>query len=127
MDALRQVKRLLSDLPFEDQEKLHAFLGQLLRPAEVEHAPHVATIRTREATVIYRSESVRCGKPRCACREGKLHGPYVYKYWREGGRVRKKYVGKGATPPRAASPAAPARGSSGPSSGGPTPPRRAGR
>ena len=127
MDALRQVKRLLSDLPFEDQEKLHAFLGQLLKPAEVERAPVDATLRTREAVFWYRSEAVRCGKATCACREGKLHGPYVYKYWREGGRLRKKYVGKGVTPPRAAPPAAPARGSTGPSSGGPTTPGRAGR
>ncbi|HWH07588.1 MAG TPA: hypothetical protein VNX21_00215 [Candidatus Thermoplasmatota archaeon] len=126
MDALRQVKRLLSDLPVEDQERLHAFLGQLLAPAQVERAPVDATVRTREAVFWYRSEGVRCGKARCACREGKLHRPYVYKYWREGGRLRKAYVGKGVTPPPAAPPAGPARGSSGPSSGGPTPRRRAG-
>lgn len=101
MDALRQVKRLLSDLPFEDQEKLHVFLGQLLRPAQVERGPHVATVRTREAVFTYRSERVRCGKAACACREGRLHGPYVYKYWREGGRLRKAYVGK-APPAEAA-------------------------
>ncbi len=38
-----------------------------------------------------RSEWVRCGK-RCG---GCPHGPYWYAYWREEGRVRKRYVGKG--------------------------------
>jgi len=38
----------------------------------------------------YRYEWVRCGK-RCA---GCPHGPYVYAYWREGGKLRKRYIGK---------------------------------
>lgn len=49
--------------------------------------------------VSYRSEEVSCGKPGCTkC----PHGPYWYAYWREGGRVRSRYIGKnlpqGATP-----------------------------
>lgn len=35
---------------------------------------------------------VRCGKPTCACRTGKLHGPYYYRVWREDGVVQKAYV-----------------------------------
>jgi hypothetical protein len=36
---------------------------------------------------------VRCGRPRCGCsRGGRLHGPYQYRFWREGGRLRKAYV-----------------------------------
>lgn len=39
----------------------------------------------------YRRQLVRCGKPACtSC----PHGPYWYAYWREGGRVRSRYVGK---------------------------------
>ena len=30
----------------------------------------------------------RCGKPRCRCASGPLHGPYWYLRWREGGRLR---------------------------------------
>jgi hypothetical protein len=37
-------------------------------------------------------EWVRCGKPNCRCRRGELHGPYHYRFWREGGRLRKAYV-----------------------------------
>ncbi|HVE92709.1 MAG TPA: hypothetical protein VNE62_10510 [Actinomycetota bacterium] len=54
--------------------------------------------------ITYRQETVRCGKPTCTrC----PHGPYWYAYWREGGRVRSRYVGRelpsGATPPSATS------------------------
>jgi len=34
----------------------------------------------------------RCGKPRCRCTGGTLHGPYWYLRWREGGRQRRQYV-----------------------------------
>jgi hypothetical protein len=35
---------------------------------------------------------VKCGKPGCKCARGELHGPYYYRFWREGGRLRKAYV-----------------------------------
>ncbi|MGO8842723.1 MAG: DUF6788 family protein [Methyloceanibacter sp.] len=37
-------------------------------------------------------EFKRCGRPQCRCRRGLLHGPYVYRHWREAGRQRKVYV-----------------------------------
>jgi hypothetical protein len=37
---------------------------------------------------------VKCGKPGCKCASGALHGPYWYEFWREGGKVRKRYHGK---------------------------------
>jgi hypothetical protein len=37
-------------------------------------------------------EFKRCGRARCRCRRGFLHGPYVYRRWREDGRQRKAYV-----------------------------------
>jgi len=42
-------------------------------------------------TFTLRDELVRCGRKGCrSC----PHGPYRYAYWREGGRTRKKYIGK---------------------------------
>jgi hypothetical protein len=35
---------------------------------------------------------VRCGRAGCRCARGGLHGPYYYRFWREGGRLRKEYV-----------------------------------
>lgn len=38
---------------------------------------------------------IRCGKPNCRCAQGKLHGPYYYRFWRDrGGRLHKEYVHK---------------------------------
>ncbi len=37
-------------------------------------------------------EMKRCGKGNCRCAAGALHGPYYYRYYREGGRLRKRYV-----------------------------------
>lgn len=37
-----------------------------------------------------RLELVQCGKSTCK----KPHGPYWYAYWKEGGRTRKRYIGK---------------------------------
>ena len=34
----------------------------------------------------------RCGKLRCRCREGHLHGPYHALHWRDGTIQRRRYV-----------------------------------
>lgn len=50
-------------------------------------------------SVTYRCERVRCGKPRCKCNGGKLHGPYWYAYYRDpGARLRSTYIGKEFSP-----------------------------
>ncbi len=45
------------------------------------------------ARVTYRLERVRCGNPACKCR-GEGHGPYWYAYFRQDGKLRKRYIGK---------------------------------
>jgi hypothetical protein len=35
---------------------------------------------------------VRCGKSNCHCSTGELHGPYYYRVWRDGEKIRKQYV-----------------------------------
>src|SRR5215207_2429629 len=40
----------------------------------------------------------RCGKPRCRCREGHLHGPYHALHWRDGAIQRRRYVRSGDVP-----------------------------
>jgi hypothetical protein len=37
-----------------------------------------------------RQEYVKCGNPDC----GTSHGPYLYAYWKEGKKLKKRYVGK---------------------------------
>ena len=38
------------------------------------------------------AQRVRCGKPNCRCARGELHGPYFYHFFRENGRLRKRYL-----------------------------------
>ena len=39
-------------------------------------------------------EKVKCGKSGCKCASGELHGPYLYRYYRdESGTVKSEYVG----------------------------------
>lgn len=37
-------------------------------------------------------EFKKCGRENCRCQSGILHGPYIYRHWREHGRQRKAYV-----------------------------------
>lgn len=42
-------------------------------------------------SVSYRLETVRCGKPGCkTC----PHGPYWYAYYRDGDKLKSRYIGK---------------------------------
>ena len=41
---------------------------------------------------------VRCGRAGCRCSSGELHGAYYYLFWREGSRLRKRYVRLDAAP-----------------------------
>jgi hypothetical protein len=44
-----------------------------------------------EPSVSYRQQMRRCGKAGCTkC----PHGPYWYAFWREGAKVRSRYIGK---------------------------------
>lgn len=123
---LERVKALLAALPREDQEDLTRYLQDILFTPEEAEARHVASLQAETAagepiTYTFRSEYVKCGKKGCRCEAGEGHGPYTYKYWKEGGRLRKQYVGK-STRPGGKGREARARSSSAPSSGAPTAP-----
>jgi hypothetical protein len=39
------------------------------------------------------AQRVRCSRPNCHCKSGAtLHGPYFYHFWREDGRLKKRYL-----------------------------------
>lgn len=48
-----------------------------------------------EPGVTYRQESVKCGKRNCSSCP---HGPYWYAYYREGDKLRSRYIGKSLPP-----------------------------
>jgi hypothetical protein len=43
------------------------------------------------STATIRKEYTKCGNPHCyRCK----HGPYYYGYWKENGKLKKKYIGR---------------------------------
>jgi hypothetical protein len=62
-------------------------------PEQKQSPNHTVLERTLDGKT-YRLESVRCGKEKCKCTSGKLHGPYWYSYARVNNKVISQYVGK---------------------------------
>lgn len=38
------------------------------------------------------AQYVKCGKPNCKCASGQSHGPYFAAFWKENGRMCKRYI-----------------------------------
>jgi hypothetical protein len=86
--SLRQLRRL--------DECLHELIR---RTEEVNRAepPSSRMQPVAERTLdnkTYRLESIRCGKEKCKCARGKLHGPYWYSYTRVKDKIISQYIGK---------------------------------
>jgi len=84
-------KRLFSELRRLDKHGLRRVLifvrGLLMAMGDEEGARE----QSGDPEVTYRLESVKCGKPNCrSC----PHGPYWYAYYREGKRLRSRYIGR---------------------------------
>lgn len=107
MMKLSEIKRSVRTLTSKQLLALDAWLHELIKGHRAKKRDHTAGKR-QVTHVNYRLERVRCGKESCKCAEGKLHGPYWYAYWTEGGKTRSQYVGKelpkGVKPPRDAKP-----------------------
>jgi len=83
MPITRELIKELRALDPYDLRRLQIVIRGLL---DDDHEPG-----PRKGKVTFRQQSVRCGKKGCtSC----PHGPYWYAYWREGGRMRSRYVGK---------------------------------
>jgi hypothetical protein len=97
---LIQIKQVVRRLSLVQLRRLDEWLHEVINKAEdsarAERIPSRKQI-VEEHTVenkTYRLEEVRCGKEKCKCANGKLHGPYWYSYMRVEGRVKSQYIGK---------------------------------
>lgn len=94
---IRQAVRRLSLVQLRKlDEWLHELILKAEESARAERIPSRKQI-VDEHTVennTYRLEGVRCGKEKCKCAHGKLHGPYWYSYTRVEDKVKSRYVGK---------------------------------
>jgi len=87
MPVDRELMREIRDLDEFDLRRLLIFVRGLLAARE----GGVVGGNEAPGKVTYRQERVRCGRENCTrC----PHGPYWYAYWREGGRLRSRYIGK---------------------------------
>lgn len=95
-----QIKGAVRLLPLDQLRKLDGWLRELIR--RVDEAERTEKSSSRKQTVAertlnnktYRLESIRCGKEKCKCARGKLHGPYWYSYTRVKDKVKSQYIGK---------------------------------
>lgn len=89
MPIERELIRAVRRLDEYDLRRLMIFIRGLLLHREGPDFEAQAPVTHGKVT--YRLEHVRCGKTGCTrC----PHGPYWYAYWREGGRLRSRYIGK---------------------------------
>ncbi|HYY45236.1 MAG TPA: hypothetical protein VE975_08640 [Actinomycetota bacterium] len=91
--AVSRERDLFSELRSLDRHQLRRVLifvkGLLL--AMGDEAGTAGSVEVPGGNVTYRLESVRCGRKGCkSC----PHGPYWYAYYREGGRLRSRYIGR---------------------------------
>lgn len=84
-------KRIFSELRKMDRHSLRRVLifvrGLLMALGEEE----AAVAAPGDPEVTYRLETVKCGKENCrSC----PHGPYWYAYYREGDKLKSRYIGR---------------------------------
>jgi hypothetical protein len=97
---LTQIKRAVRLLSLAQLRRLDDWLHELIRKAELsdvaeKSAPQKQIVNEQLlGNKTYRLESVRCGKEKCKCARGKLHGPYWYSYTRVKDKVTSQYIGK---------------------------------
>jgi hypothetical protein len=92
----------LSDLSLEELEALMDWLRQqiktrkqevLMLPVPLKKGREVIETYSTDKTT-YRLEKVKCGKKKCKCNKGKLHGPYWYAYTWDKKKLKSTYIGK---------------------------------
>lgn len=92
---LREIKKSVRRLNLKQLDRLDTWLHELIEALKKRAGEDDIEMGVRpKSRETYRLERVRCGKEKCKCASGELHGPYWYAYWSEGGRTRSQYVGK---------------------------------
>ncbi len=97
-----EVRSCILQYSLEDLEELAVWLKSLIKerkqaaqrkPIPVKKGREVVESQ-HQGMVTYRLEMVKCGKKKCKCNKGKLHGPYWYAYWTENNKLKSQYLGK---------------------------------
>jgi Family of unknown function (DUF6788) len=98
--SLIHIKQAARGLSLTQLRKLDEWLHEVILKAEesaqaehIQARSQIVEVRILEK-MTYRLEGIRCGKEKCKCMRGKLHGPYWYSYTRIKDKVKSQYVGK---------------------------------
>jgi len=100
-----EIQQKIEVLSLKDQEILLGWLKATVKQAKQKQTPaQIPLKKGREViqtlntgSTIYRLEQVKCGKKKCKCNNGKLHGPYWYSYHWNGKKMTSTYIGKHLT------------------------------
>jgi hypothetical protein len=92
----------MAELDLKEMEDLQAWIEANTKARKAEEAlKHLSSKKGREVLEIrcvgkitYQREKIKCGKKKCKCNKGKLHGPYWYAYSWNGKKLTSKYIGK---------------------------------
>lgn len=91
----------LMDLRFDLEERIKYLRNEQTvfplfaqQPRQAQQEQKQKQEQERKPSITVREEWKQCGKLNCKCAAGELHGPYVYEYWREGERVKSRYLGR---------------------------------
>jgi len=91
----QEIKRLDRRTLKQVRELVDQLIQEAETPPEVPDNPDREVVESRKTgSMTYRREKVKCGKKGCKCERGELHGPYWYRYYREGGKLKSVYIGK---------------------------------
>lgn len=93
MPLPKRLQQELKKLSPTDLKALQGWLARLLQQQECSEASLPGKARAKRHYT-YRREYVKCGKEGCSCAKSRGHGPYWYAYWKEGTKLKKKYLGK---------------------------------
>ena len=64
----------------------------MLGQADAAHAVQTESGEALPKTGALCAQWKRCGRTSCRCARGEPHGPYFALFWRERGRLRKRYI-----------------------------------
>jgi hypothetical protein len=100
-----EIQQKVQALSLKDKEILLGWLKATIKEQKKQAASEQIPLKkgrevveTRHTeTTVYRLEKVKCGKKKCKCSKGDLHGPYWYAYHWNGKKMTSSYIGKNLT------------------------------
>jgi hypothetical protein len=97
-----EIQEKIMHLSLKDKEILLGWLKAVIKEQKQQTSSEKIPLKKgrevvetlRMGTTMYRLEKVKCGKKKCKCSKGNLHGPYWYSYHWNGKKLTSSYIGK---------------------------------